>query len=85
METRSEAKQTGMAFLSIILSVAGCVLGYFVQIGSDSFGVGAVVAFAAVLTSLMSVKDKGHNLLAKIAFFFSVAALFLAVWLGVVK
>lgn len=74
-----------MGILSIVLSVLGSALGYFVKFGGDSFGPGQIVAFIAVLLSLMSVKDKGRNILAMTAFFLSFVALFLAVGFGAVR
>lgn len=80
-----QTKQNGMALISILLSVAGCLLAYFVKIGGETFGLGQIAAFVAVLMSLMSVKDKGSNLPAMAAFWISFAALFLSVGIAAVK
>ncbi len=74
-----------MGILSIVLSAAGCALGLFIRIGGNGISPGQIVTFVAMILSLMSVKDKGKNVLAKAAFFLSFAALFLVAGLGAIK
>lgn len=88
MDTKAnrEAKAGRMGILSICISILGCLVGYFVNIGGDnSFGPGLILAFVALLLSLMSVENQGHNLLAKIAFILSVASLFFVAAMGAVQ
>jgi len=70
--------------LSLGLSLLGCVLAYFVHTGTDSFAPGMAVTFVAYLISLMSVQEKGHNLLAKTAFLLSTVALLISAWFSAV-
>lgn len=81
----TESKKNRIALISIGLSLLGCLISYFVHIGSDSFGIGAVVTVVAFLISLMSVQDRGSNVLAKVAFFLSTAAVFISVWFGAIR
>ncbi len=81
-ESKNSGKENMMAFISIALSVIGVAVSFFLKNGADSFGAGAIITFVAVLASLLSVRDDGKNVLAKIAFFASVAALFIAVGLS---
>ena len=39
----------------------------------------------SLLISLMSVQDRGSNVLAKVAFFLSTAAVFISVWFGAIR
>ena len=81
----TESKKNYMAMLSFGLSLLGCVLGYFTHTDADSFAPGMAVTFVAYLISLMSVQDKGHNILAKTAFFLSTAALIISAWFSAVR
>ena len=81
-----DKKLTLLSYVSILFALAGTVLGYFDKAtASGGFGLGMIAAFVSVLVSLMSVKDHGHNVLAKIAFFAANASLFASVALSAVQ
>ena len=82
---QDDKKRTLLSLISIVLSAVACVLGWFDKTTAEGgFGIGMIAAFAAVLISLMSVKNHGHNMPAKVAFFASNIALFAAVGLGAI-
>ena len=73
-------RQIMMGLLTILLSLASSAFSFVDKTGrAGGFSISTVIAFVAVLLSLMSVRDQGRNVLAKIAFFMAVAALFVTV------
>ncbi|MCH4039209.1 MAG: hypothetical protein PUC99_11495 [Eubacteriales bacterium] len=68
------------AFLSILLSIVGIIVGYIGRgVGTSGFSAGMVLTFVALLLSLTSVENHGKNAVQMVAFFLAVVAMFFAV------
>ena len=67
------------AFLSILLSIVGIIVGYIGRGVGTSFSAGMVLTFVALLLSLTSVENHGKNAVQMVAFFLAVVAMFFAV------
>ena len=80
-EITESRKKDRMAFICIIVSVVALIAGIAFPIPmADSFSPGALASFVAFLASLGSVKDKGSNLPALLAFALSFSAMTISIF-----
>lgn len=81
--TDSENGKSKIAFLSIALSVIGCLLSFVFRTPlMDAFTPGTLCTLIALPLSLLSVRDRGSNALALTAFILSTAGAFITVGLS---
>ena len=76
----SNRKKDLIALGCIAMSILGVILGVlYPKPIANSFSIGTILGMTAFLLSLGSVKDKGRNLIAMLAFWLSFIAMTMAI------
>ena len=79
-KTSTDSAKNLMAFACIAMSLIGLILGIiFPKPLADTFSLGGVLSLIAFLLSLASVKDRGSNLPAILAFSISFITLAISI------
>ena len=81
LKTSENGSKTMIAFGCIAAAVTGLILGIIMPVPvANTFSPGSLVSFVAFLVSLSSVKDRGSNLPAILAFLLSFGAMAVCVF-----